>query len=248
MRHVCKNLQVLFIRILCFGIFIYAAAQIVIIAKDYHCASKEYQCLAEKAVVMKDTADEGEMTDYQTDFEILRMINEDTAGWIILPDSKINYPIVKSEDNAEYLTMTFEGNPSNSGAIFMDMNCEGDFSSQNTVIYGHNMKNGSMFRALNSMTDSEYFSSHHTFWIDMGIGFEDYEVIACYETTETDPISWKVVFESEETYEKWLQQIVKRCSYQCQKYSFAKNTITLSTCRGKSGGSGRFVVHLQKKD
>ena len=173
--------------------------------------------------------------------------NADTVGWIILPDSKINYPIVKSKDNTEYLTTTFEGQSSNSGAIFLDMYCESNFSNQNSIIYGHNMKNGSMFRALNNMTDKEYFWRHHIFCIDIGNGFEEYEVISCYETTENDLTSWQIGFESKEAYGAWLKDVTDRCTYDCAYYDVNKNTVTLSTCRGKSGGPGRFIVHLQKK-
>ena len=109
------------------------------------------------------------------------------------------------------------------------------------------MKNGSMFRALNNMTDKEYFWRHHIFCIDTGTGFEEYEVISCYETVETNLISWQISFESLEAYENWLKAIVKRCGYDCVDYDVTKKTITLSTCRGQSGGPGRFIVHLQKK-
>ena len=187
------------------------------------------------------------MPDYKVDVNALKTQNPDTVGWIILPDSKINYPIVKSKDNTEYLTTTFEGQTANSGAIFLDMYCPSDFSSDNAIIYGHNMKNGSMFRALNHMTDKEYFWRHHIFCIDIGNGFEKYEVISCYETVETDLSSWQISFESKESYEAWLKNIVKRCNYDCVDYDVTKQTITLSTCRGKSGGQGRFIVHLQKK-
>jgi sortase B len=127
------------------------------------------------------------------------------------------------------------------------MYCPSDFNCDNAIVYGHNMKNGSMFRALNNMTDKEYFWRHHIFCIDIGNGFEEYEVISCYETVETDLSSWQISFESQESYEAWLKNIVKRCNYDCVDYDVTKQTITLSTCRGKSGGPGRFIVHLQKK-
>ena len=252
-----SNRMLLIIEILCVLIFLYAALQLVSILQDYYRASKEYDHLAEVMVVIDEAAssvesdsvikEEREVPDYYVDLEALKEQNADTIGWIILPDSKINYPIVLSKDNTEYLTTTFERKKSSSGAIFVDMYCNGDFSCKNTIIYGHNMKNGSMFRALNNMTDQEYFDTHHTFCIDTGDGFEYYEVISCYETVETNLISWKIDFESMESYENWLESISKRCTYDCADYDVNKNTITLSTCRGKAGGPGRFIVHLQKK-
>ena len=261
----------LVIEVLCVLVFLYAAIQLYSIFADYKRASNEYDALAEQVVreislendVNSETMDkenvkkqkssvldlpyEYEVPKYEVDLEAVKEQNGDAVGWIILPDSKINYPIVKSKDNTEYLTTTFDGQIANSGAIFMDMYCPEDFNCDNTIIYGHNMKNGSMFRALNNMTDKEYFWRHHIFCIDTGHGFEEYEVISCYETVETDLTSWQISFESLDAYEAWLKSIVKRCNYDCVDYDVMKKTITLSTCRGQSGGPGRFIVHLQKK-
>ena len=262
-----SNKLLIAIEILCILIFIYAAVQLYMIFADYQRASNEYDTLAETVVaedeeaekieeVIKEEAKEEsvldlpydyEVPDYEVDLEVVKARNSDTVGWIILPDSRINYPIVKSKDNTEYLTTTFEGKTANSGSIFLDMYCSNDFSDQNAIVYGHNMKNGSMFRALNNMTDKEYFWRHHIFCIDTGNGFEEYEVISCYQTVETDLSSWQIGFESQAAYETWLQSIAKRCTYDCVDYDVNKNTITLSTCRGQSGGPGRFIVHLQKK-
>ena len=264
------NFLFVLIEVICALIFIYAAIQLYSIFSDYKRASDEYDALAAQVVrelPEESTSDfrktedgkEGQeisildlpydydVPDYKVDLERVKEQNSDTVGWIILPDSKINYPIVKSKDNTEYLTRTFEGTEANSGAIFMDMYCPEDFNCDNTIIYGHNMKNGSMFRALNNMTDKEYFWRHHIFCIDTGKGFEEYEVISCYQTVETDLTAWKIGFESLDTYEAWLKSIVKRCNYDCADYDVMKKTITLSTCRGQSGGPGRFIVHLQKK-
>lgn len=265
-----KKLLLTLVEILFLLIFIYAALQLYSIFMDYKRASDEYAQLSEQVISFDVTENEEELKvedfsdenvdnildlpydykvpSYEIDLEEMKTMNQDTIGWIILPDSKINYPIVKSKDNTEYLTTTFEGKKAKSGAIFMDMYCAEDFSYKNTIIYGHNMKNGSMFRALNNMTDKEYFWRHHIFCIDTGNGFENYEVISCYETVASNLNSWRISFDDHADYEAWLEGIVKRCIYDCVDYDVNKNTITLSTCRGKSNGSGRFIVHLQKKD
>lgn len=264
-----QNIGLLLLEIIFVLIFLYALLQLYLIFSDYHKASSEYDQLAQQVVeevkieseddIKKEEAEKEketsvldlpydyEVPSYKVDLASVKAQNPDTIGWIILPDTKINYPIVKSKDNTEYLTTTFEGQTANSGAIFMDMLCSSDFTDENAIIYGHNMKNGSMFRALNNLTDKEYFWRHHIFCIDTGKGFENYEIISCYETVETDLSSWQISFESKEAYEDWLKTIVKRCNYTCAPYDANKNTITLSTCRGKSGGPGRFIVHLQKK-
>ncbi len=254
------------VTIVCAAVFIYAAFQLYLIFSDYKVASDEYESLSEqvlnvteieeveeiveeeKEVNILDLPYEYEIPDYEVDLDAVKAQNSDAVGWIILPNTKLNYPIVHSKDNTEYLTTTFEGKTSSSGAIFLDMYCPADFQCDNAIIYGHNMKNGSMFRALNNMTDKEYFWRHHTFCIDLGNGFEEYEIISCYQTVETDLSSWQIGFASLEEYEQWLKDIVKRCNYkECMPYDATKKTITLSTCRGQSGGPGRFIVHLQRK-
>ena len=253
-------------QVLCIMVFVYAGLELFSIFRDYKVASDEYEKLANHLVtempVEETTVSEEinvkkesvldlpydyEIPEYQVNLETVKEQNSDTVGWIILPDSKINYPIVKSKDNTEYLTTTFEGQTANSGAIFMDMYCPADFNCDNTIIYGHNMKNGSMFRALNNMTNKEFFWRHHIFSINTGSGFEEYEVISCYETVETDLTSWQISFESLDAYETWLKTVTMRCTYDCADYDVTKKTITLSTCRGQSGGPGRFIVHLQKR-
>lgn len=257
-----NELLFILLEILCVMLFLYAALELYSIYQDYHRATEEYETLSEQVVTVEEPEaiqeeDEQSILDLPYDYEVpsysvdlaaMKAQNEDTIGWIILPDSRINYPIMKSEDNTEYLTTTFQGQSASSGAIFVDMFCESDFSCENTIIYGHNMKNGSMFRALNNLTDEEYFWRHHIFCIDIGNGFENYEIISCYETVETDLSSWQISFESKEAYGIWLENIVKRCTYDCVDYDINKNTVTLSTCRGQAGGPGRFIVHLQKKD
>ena len=264
-----KNLKITLVEILFVLLLIYAVIQFFDIYQDYQCAVKEYNNLSDQVITLKvidsiqekseeklteevenilDLPYDYKVPSFSMNLERMKVRNPDTVGWIILPDSKLNYPIVKSKDNTEYLTTTFEGKKSNSGAIFMEMLCEEDFSSKNTIIYGHNMKNGSMFRALNNMTDKEFFWRHHIFCLNLGNGFENYEVISCYETVETDTRSWRISFEDDADYENWLKDIANRCDYECTNYDRNKNTITLSTCRGKSGGSGRFIVHLQKKN
>lgn len=251
-----KKALFIIVELLCAVVFIYAAAQLLSIYRDYRQASEDYSALSATVVTeiplnqnKTEEADsaQDEVTEFHVDLEAVKAKNADTVGWIILPDSKINYPIVKSKDNEDYLRTTFEGKPATAGTLFTDMNCNADFSDQNTIIYGHNMRNGSMFRALNDLTNKAFFESHQTFWISTGGELEKYQIISCYETTTDNESSWQISFKSDEVYEEWLKNVAARCTYKCMPYDTEKNTITLSTCRGKSGGTGRFIVHLQKK-
>lgn len=93
------------------------------------------------------------------DFDLLAEINEDVVGWIRSDGGLIDYPVVRGTDNDYYLTHLFNGQRNKVGAIFMDFRNSGDFSDPSTVIYGHNMKNGSMFSSLTEYKKQSYYDS-----------------------------------------------------------------------------------------
>ena len=99
------------------------------------------------------------------DFAPLWETNPDTIGWIRVPDTKIDYPIVQSPDNQYYLHKDFEGKDSVYGTIYLDADSKSDFSGWNNPIYGHHMKDGSMFKDVVKFKDQEFFENHRYFEI-----------------------------------------------------------------------------------
>jgi len=87
-------------------------------------------------------------------------VNKDIAGWLIIPGTRIDYPFVLYKDNDYYLSRDIYGNPAAAGTLFMDCRNDADFSGFNTIIYGHDMKNGSMFGDLKLFADEDFFESH----------------------------------------------------------------------------------------
>lgn len=96
------------------------------------------------------------------DFAPLKEINDDVVGWILAEGSAIDYPIVLGEDNEYYLSHLFNRERNKMGSLFVDYRNNGDFSDKNTVIYGHNMKDGSMFSSLTKYKDQSYYDSFPT--------------------------------------------------------------------------------------
>ena len=84
----------------------------------------------------------------------------DVVGWLTVPGTSIDYPFVWRDDNDYYLRRDLNGDDATAGTLFLDMRCEPDFSSQNTIIYGHHMKNGSMFGTLKAFADKEFFEAN----------------------------------------------------------------------------------------
>ena len=101
----------------------------------------------------------------QVDFAALQAINPDIVGWIYIEALDISYPVVQGEDNDFYLHRTFEKKDNFAGSIFVEYRNSGDFTDPNTIIYGHNMKNQSMFGKLKLLKEWEEYKDSMYFWV-----------------------------------------------------------------------------------
>ncbi len=99
------------------------------------------------------------------DFEELEEINPDIVAWLKIRAIDLSYPVVQGEDNDYYLHHTFENEEVFSGCLFVNCDNEDDFTDQNTIIYGHNMKDGSMFATLKKFQDEDTYDKSKYFWI-----------------------------------------------------------------------------------
>ena len=132
-----------------------SAYKIFTIVSGYMSSQNAYQG------IRKEVAEEGFTGNI--DWSKLRKINEDVVGWIYLKDSNIDYPIVNSHDNKEYLTTLFDKTYGVSGTIFVDCDTQFPFDQFSTVVYGHHMKDGSMFNNIKKFKDRDYANSHSRF-------------------------------------------------------------------------------------
>lgn len=94
------------------------------------------------------------------DFKALWAVNPDIIGWIRVPGTSIDYPILYSGDNSTYLNRSLEGKKDVHGAIFLDMDSQPDFSGRHNLFYGHNMRDGSMFSAVNKFKNENFYNEH----------------------------------------------------------------------------------------
>ncbi len=134
------------------AIMAFSGWKIYNIIQDYRNSQANYDKIAGESR-------DGEFTG-DIDFEALRKINPDVVGWIYYEDSHIDYPIVKGENNDKYLYTMFDGTQGSFGCLFVDAATENPFKQFNTIVYGHHMKNGSMFADLKKLQDQEYYRSH----------------------------------------------------------------------------------------
>lgn len=177
----------------------------------------------------------------QVDFQSLLQINEDVVGWIYMEDTAINYPIVKGEDNREYVSTSVDGQNHQYGSIFMDYRNTSDFTDRHTVIYGHYMKNGSMFHDIRKYDDPQFYEEHPTGMIMTPDGNFQFEVIGGYVASTADA-SWQISFAADQDFDAWLQDSMARSTIGGTIVPTAEDRIiTLSTCSYEFSDA-RFVL------
>lgn len=179
------------------------------------------------------------------DFESLCARNGDTVGWIYIPGTNVSYPIVRAADNDYYLYRLFDGTVNSSGSIFMDYKNDETWQDRHTVIYGHNMKNGTMFANILDYNDQSYYDAHPTGYLLTPQG--DFEIVffAGYVADPTEPgeDAWQMNFEDNDAYLKWLRHAGTRSTFLSQWIPGVQDrVITLSTC-SYAYDDARYVLH-----
>lgn len=106
-----------------------------------------------------------QLEDLTFDWDALKALNPDVVGWIIIPGTNVNYPIVQGTDNSYYLYHLFDASSSGSGSVFVDYEGAGTLDGQNNLIYGHNMFDGSMFSNIIMYTSQDYFDAHRKVYL-----------------------------------------------------------------------------------
>lgn len=154
------------------------------------------------------------------DWTSLKKINPDIIGWIYVDGEKtINYPVLKAKDNDYYLHRTFRKEPRYAGSIFIDYHNHGDFADPDTVIYGHNMRNGSMFGTLKFLYDQEKYDKNPYFWILTPNGNYRYHIFAIFKTKVNSSV-YTLFSQNGPEFLEWEQNL--------QKASGVKNTVPLT--------------------
>lgn len=232
------------ILIVAFAVFFVSAFQLIRIAKGYMDGRSEYEKVRDLAI----TADEEEEDEFRVDFDKLLEINPDTIGWIrFSPEpSVISYPIVQGDDNEEYLHKTFSANENTLGAIFLGIENASDFNDRHSIIYGHRMKDGSMFRHLQDYEEKAFWEENPYFYIytldGRKITYEIYAAEQILETSET----YRVDFADDEEYQQFLKNTAESSIYQTgTDLENVESVVTLSTCTSASD-EHRFVVRGAK--
>lgn len=180
------------------------------------------------------------------DFSSLTSQNSDIYSWIYIPDTNVNYPVCQSYvDDNYYLDHDVYGNYSFAGAIYSQVCNNRDFSDRVTVLYGHNMANGSMFATLHRFADSSFFESHDKIYVYTAERKLTYKVVSAFIYDDRHIMN-SFDFSNDEQFQSYLDTIqnprsVSKNVRSGVELSLSDKIITLSTCL--NSGEGRYLVN-----
>jgi len=216
------------------GIAAVSGYKVYDILKNYHKDQGAYEKVSEAADANEFTGD--------IDFDALAEINSDVIAWIYCEDTKINYPVVKAPDNSKYLTTLFDGSAGGAGAIFADCLTEDPFHQFNTIVYGHHMKDGSMFNNLKLFKDASFAEEHPQMEIILPDGKYHLQIYA-FLNQSADSYIYTPNVSTTET-QKYIDWITAKASYTTAGVTLATSDriVALSTCAYEYDGARYIVV------
>lgn len=181
-------------------------------------------------------------SEYREAFSDLKNVNSDIVGWLTIPDTKIDYPILKTDNNSFYLTHNYQKESYAAGSLFMDYRNTSELTDPNTIIYGHSMRNKTMFGQLVNYLDKSFFDAHQTISFDSMVLSYDVKIFAVYETT-TDNDYIQTEFNNQEAFQSYLAKAQADSLYQTEvAVNSDSRILTLSTCDKDYAANGRIVV------
>ncbi len=168
--------------------------------------------------------------DYTLSLDTLRETNPDVVGWIQVPDTLIDYPVLQTTDNSYYLTKNFYRKYNSAGSIFMDYRNDLSAGRDNLILYGHRMKDTSMFGNITKFLKEDFFREHPSFTFITDGHVYTCEIFAVYQTT-TDFEYGRVGFASDEDYLNFVEECRRHSKFTTDVTVGPEDTIiTLSTC------------------
>ena len=215
---------------------------------EYRAASKEYKALQE---VVEETPSEKSNAKEDTvfrpnksiiaEFQNLKSQNPEMTAWIAFDTLDISYPVMHGEENTYYLTHTFSGKTNSSGSIFMEAGNSGDFTDFHTLLYGHNMKNGSMFGLLKKYSEEEFYQGNEFFTVYLEDRYYRYQIFSVHNVAVTDQV-YTIGFAPNQEFEDFVERLNRQAWYDTGITAGVNDkVVTLSTC--SASDEIRYVVH-----
>ena len=240
-----KAILNLVIYIMLLSILLYSGIKIYKWYKDKTNNNKIAEQIKDTVIVEEKNEDENKK-EYKIDFDKLKDQNNETVAWIKVNNTNIEYPVVKTNNNSFYLNHSFDKSQNSAGWIFADYRNKFDNTDKNIVIYGHNMRDDSMFGSLKNILNSDWYDNEENTNITLYTENEKciYKVFSIYKI-ESEDYYIKTGFNNDDDFEKFIKTIkarsIKEFNVDCLKND---SILTLSTC--SNNNKYRVVLHAKK--
>ena len=243
--------------LLCLAVFLFSAWKLVGIFQEYREAEQLYNDAANEFTTLNSDQDKEhavpvpsmrEQAPVEVDFSNLLKINDDIIGWIYMEDTVVNYPLLQGENNLYYLDKTLYKKYLASGSIYLDCDNEPDFSDAHSIIFGHNMKNHTMFGDLSDLRDEDYLKEHPYVDLILTDGtWMRYEICSMYRAHVEDG-TFRAPLNKAKNFKPFMELITEKNMYADSELDLPvvqedDKVLTLSTCTEDSADLERFVVH-----
>ena len=228
-----------------FFVLIYSGIKIFKWYKDKNNNNKMVEQIKSTVIVKKEDENENK-EEYTVDFDKLKEQNNETIAWIKVNNTNVEYPVVKATNNSFYLNHSFDKSKNSAGWIFADYKNKFDNTDKNIIIYGHNMRDNSMFGSLKNILNSDWYDNEENTSITLYTENEKsiYKVFSVYKI-ENEDYYIKTEFSNDNEFEQFIKTLKKR-SIKDFNIDVSKddNILTLSTCANNN--KYRIVLHAKK--
>lgn len=251
------------LQIICIFVFVVCS---IYIGCDFYCNYKDEQNNKKIADIFHGKKEETTKTETEIivserktekiiRLEEVQKENPDIIGWIEIPETNINYPVLQTTDNSYYLTHNYKKEYSVNGSVFLDKDVDIEKNSTNYLIYGHRNKNGSMFEDLVNYTKEEFYKEHPIIKFTTFKEESEYEIIAVflshvYYKNESDVFRYYYFIdaEDEEEFYYYVSKCKEAALYDTGKSAeYGDQLLTLSTCE-YSQTDGRLAIVAKKRE
>ena len=241
-----KAILNLILYIILLSILIYSGIKIFKWYKDKTNNNKMVEQIKSTVIVEEKNEDENNKEEYTVDFSKLKKQNNETIAWLKVNNTNIEYPVVKGTNNSFYLNHSFDKSNNSAGWIFADYRNKFDNTDKNIVIYGHNMRDGSMFGSMLNILNAKWYENEENNNITLYTENEKciYKVFSVYKIKNEDYYI-KTEFKNDNEFEGFIKNLKKR-SIKDFNVDVSKddNILTLSTCANNN--KYRVVLHAKK--
>lgn len=242
MKNKIKKILILLFIVICFVGVVYYFYKVFIWNKSLNDNSSIKSEIDELVIIEED---EESNNKFNIDFESLKKKNNDTVAYIKVNNTKIDYVVVKGKDNDYYLHHNFNKKWNVAGWVFADYHNKFDESDKNIVIYGHNMKNGSMFGTLKTILNKKWYKNKKNNIVNLVTenGEYSYQVFSIY-SIDSEDYYINTKFKDNSEFNKFVKKIKSRSIYDYKvNISGEDKILTLSSCIGTKGK--RVVLHAK---